>query len=110
MLNIKIKIICPDHGIFEQSPDTHKTHGCPLCAKIYTKNFIEKAKNIHGDKYNYSLVDYVTAKTKIKIICSKHGIFEQIPNNHLLNKGCPRCNESKGELQIHNYLKINKYN
>jgi len=101
----KINIICPEHGEFKQSPDIHKTHGCPLCTKVYTEDFIKNAKKIHNDKYDYSLVDYTTARTKIKIICKKHDIFHQIPNNHLSGKGCPRCKESKGELIIHNILK-----
>ena len=53
--------------------------------------FIEKAIKIHGKKYDYSLVEYINAKTKVKIICSKHGIFEQTPDNHLQGKGCKKC-------------------
>ena len=53
--------------------------------------FIKRAKEIHGDKYDYSLVDYVNAKTKVEIICPMHGKFEQIPYNHLSGKGCKEC-------------------
>ena len=48
-----------------------------------TEIFIQKAKSVHGNKYDYSLVEYVNSATKIKIICPIHGIFEQTPNNHL---------------------------
>ena len=52
-----------------------------------TKKFIEKAIFIHGDKYDYSLVDYKSSKDKIKIICKEHGIFEQYPAKHLIGRG-----------------------
>jgi hypothetical protein len=56
-----------------------------------TQVFITKAKAIHGDLYNYSLVDYINSKTKVKIICSKHGVFEQTPSDHLGGHGCKAC-------------------
>lgn len=60
------------------------------------KNFIEKAKQIHGNKYDYSLVDYKNNSTKVKIICPVHGIFEQEPRVHINNKsGCPECGGTK---------------
>lgn len=59
--------------------------------KLTTEDFIEKSKLIHGDKYDYSLVDYIGSKLKVKIICSKHGEFSQKPNHHLGNVGCPKC-------------------
>lgn len=66
--------------------------------------FIEKAKIIHGDKYDYSLVEYVNKNVKVKIICNIHGQFEQRPSDHLSGCGCPICRESKGEKKIRNYL------
>ena len=56
-----------------------------------TEQFIEKAKIIHGDKYDYSKVDYVNPKTKVCIICSEHGEFWQKPYNHLNGQGCSKC-------------------
>ena len=57
-----------------------------------TKEFIEKAIKIHGDKYDYSKVEYIDSKTKVKIICQIHGEFEQTPNHHLNRKdGCKKC-------------------
>ena len=91
----KIKIICKEHGEFEQRPDSHLSgKGCPLCSKfnkLDTETFIERAKEVHGDKYDYSLVDYVGSKIKVKIICSEHGEFEQIPCDHLIGRGCRKC-------------------
>ena len=93
--NEKVKIICSIHGIFEQTPKAHlNVQGCPMCSgnkKETNSSFIERAKLVHGDKYDYSLVNYVNNKTKVKIICSVHGIFEQIPNAHLNKQGCPKC-------------------
>jgi len=105
----KVKIICNIHGVFEQSPNSHiQGQGCRKCViddlTYTTEKFIELSKNKHGDKYDYSLVDYKNNITKVKIICTKHGVFEQTPNNHLKGSGCPKCNSSKGELIIDKYL------
>ena len=115
----KVKITCLDHGIFEKNPSSHLSgQGCPKCGQIsrikkqtYTKEiFIEMSKEIHGDKYNYSLVEYKDYNTKVKIICPDHGLFEQNPCNHVNSKcGCQKCNSSKGELSIEKYFnKINE--
>lgn len=92
---IKIKIICPKHGEFLQTPDIHlRGSSCQKCGNTHkptTKQFIEKAKLIHGNLYDYSFVNYVKAHSKIKIKCSIHGIFEQNPTNHLKGDKCPKC-------------------
>jgi len=104
----KVKIICPVHGIFEQKASSHlEGCGCPKCRdeqvrKRFVKNklyFVEKAKQTHGDKYDYSLVDYINNKIKVKILCPIHGVFEQSPANHY-KYGCPFCRESQGEKKI----------
>jgi hypothetical protein len=91
----KVKIICKKHGVFEQAPNSHLRHNCSKCIidKLLSTNeeFIKKAKKIHGDKYDYSLVDYKGSHKKIKIICYTHGIFEQVPYSHLIGKGCNKC-------------------
>ena len=101
----KVKIICPIHGEFEQRPHRHlQGDGCKECAKkvVSKKNssslndFINKGKLIHGNKYDYSKVEYVNNKTKVKIICPIHGEFEQVPTSHLNAKcGCPNCGSIK---------------
>lgn len=95
----KICIICPEHGEFWQMPGNHlKGCGCSKCAKkgqMTINEFIEKAKKIHGDKYDYSLVDNFSENKKIKIICKKHGIFEQYYHHHLQGSGCPYCSNNK---------------
>ena len=114
----KIKIICPIHGEFEQIPANHlKGHGCKKCADLKTGEklshgeilFIENANNTHNNKYNYSLIEYKNNRTKIKIICDKHGVFEQYPGNHLHKKqGCPLCIDygfSKVERDVSDFIK-----
>jgi hypothetical protein len=107
---IKIKIICPEHNNFEQKPKDHLLgKGCPKCVGIgkNTNDFILESDIIHENKYNYSKIQYVNAKTKVKIICPKHGEFKQTPNSHLQGKGCPICKESKGEKKIRLFLNKN---
>jgi hypothetical protein len=90
----KVQIICPDHGVFEQTPNGHLNgRGCHICsdAKLDNKTFIKKATEKHNDKYDYSLVHYVKSQTKVKIVCSEHGVFLQAPAKHLWGRGCPRC-------------------
>ena len=104
----KVEIICQKHGSFWQTPNSHLCgQGCPKCSGNYnqtTEGFIEKAKEIHGDKYDYSLVKYKDLKTKVTIVCPKHKKFLQKPLVHLLGCGCPKCNASKGEIMVRNYL------
>ena len=76
----KVCIICPKHGEFWQKPNSHLSsgQGCPKCGgtcKIETEEWVKRAKKIHGDKYDYSLVNYKNYITKVKILCPKHGEF-----------------------------------
>ena len=59
---------------------------------LTTARWIDRAQTVHGDKYDYSLVEYVDFKTKVAIICIEHGVFEQIPINHVsAGQGCRAC-------------------
>ena len=70
--------------------------------KITTEVFIERAKAVHGDRYGYDKVEYVSAHTKVIITCSEHGDFEQVPSSHLVGRGCPRCkNKAEGKIAIY---------
>ena len=89
-----VKIICPIHGEFEQIPRNHvRGNNCPKCSGKNKTNedIISDFKEIHGNKYDYSLVNYKTSIIPVKIICSEHGVFEQRPKDHLLGKGCQKC-------------------
>jgi very-short-patch-repair endonuclease len=92
-----------------QRPNDHLSgYGCKKCQyektskenKFTNEIFIEKAKQIHNNKYDYSLVKYNGYENKVIIICSKHGKFEQTPHNHLRDAGCPSCFESRGEKKV----------
>ena len=114
----KIKIICPEHGIFEQTYDhhLHQKSKCPKCAQLHgndlkrdsLETFIKKANKIHNNRYDYSLVNYIDSKTKIKIICSIHGEFEQQPYNHLSKKGCYKCSKEQNAFSKSGFTKLAK--
>lgn len=96
----KVIITCPVHGDFEQTPGNHLYgYGCALCAgvnKLTPEIFIVKAKTVHGDTYDYSLVTgYISSHRKVTIICPEHGAFQQTPTGHLSGKGCLKCAAKK---------------
>lgn len=93
---VKVKIICSIHGLFQQSADSHTNGcGCPLCFghnPINKAEFLKKAIEKFGNKYDYSFIEYINFQTKVSILCPKHGSFEQAPVVHLnLSYGCPNC-------------------
>lgn len=106
----KVTIICPVHGAFKQSPRVHlrSKNPCPRCARemvaqklsMTTREFIEKAVEVYGNKFDYSKAKYTRSNEKVIIICPIHGEFEQTPNGHLTSKfGCEQCAmEARGEL------------
>jgi len=69
-------------------------------AKMSPDEFIERAKQVHGDKYDYSETDYQNMRTKVKIICPEHGEFYQSPNHHLNGSGCTKCGNKKDEDKL----------
>jgi len=95
----KITIICPIHNEFEQQPFNHlRGDGCPKCTGgvgISRDDFIERANRKHGNKYDYSKVEYVNSLTKVIIGCPEHGDFIQSPTKHTNSTGCPRCGGTK---------------
>lgn len=103
----KVKIICNDHGEFEQVAYAHVYgQGCLTCSgklHLNSKQYAKKATKIHGDKYDYSKINYTDSLTKISIICAIHGEFNQIPSSHLQGIGCPKC---KGNIQKQAYINL----
>lgn len=102
----KVKIICPTHGIFEQTPAAHKhRHGCVKCGAEYRgtnqlmglDEFIRRAKNKWGELYDYSLTEFTKIKSKVKIVCSKHGVFEKEAYSFIQGQGCPKCSIESGK-------------
>lgn len=94
-----IIIGCLVHGDFLQTPNNHLSgNGCKRCAKNFkltTDIFIEKATKIHSRAYDYSNTTFVNVRTKVKILCPRHGEFSQSPNSHLNGEGCRECWKEK---------------
>ncbi len=94
-IHTKVKIICPLHGEFEQSPHHHiRGRGCKKCKNLHSKSinfYINKFKEVHKEKYDYKFSIYINFRTKITILCFKHGLFTQLIPNHLKGQGCPQC-------------------
>ena len=95
-----VKIKCKIHGVFKQTPNGHLAgKGCRKCGvqkmadsqRKTLDDFKKEAKEIHKYTYDYSEVKYIDYHTKIKIICKKHGVFEQSPAGHLAGHGCQKC-------------------
>ncbi len=115
---IDVNLKCIEHNEwFSQNP-RHHLEGFRGCKKCETKNrsensifrhdtekFIENAKKVHGDRYDYSKVEYFNSSTMVEIVCKKHGPFLQLPSNHLSGVNCPSCKMTIGEIRIEKYLK-----
>jgi len=105
----KVKIICPEHGIFIQSVSNHMNlkDGCPKCIGrgFWNKeNILKEFTNIHLNMYDYSLVEFKGISHKVKIVCRSHGPFDQNIHKHLSGQGCKLCKStSKGEecIKLH---------
>ena len=104
----KTKITCPIHGDFWQEARSHLNgFGCKKCSHLYMDKevFVTKANIIHNNKYDYSKVEYVNAKTKVCIICPEHREFWQSPEKHISRKqGCPMCSQSHLEEETMCFL------
>lgn len=106
----KVEIVCLEHGVFTQRPDKHilRGQGCPYCsgnARRTLESFVDDARKVHGDKYNYSKSEYNGTHTPLIIICPIHGEFWQRPNDHLRGQGCPHCKQSKIEKEVFDALR-----
>lgn len=112
----KVEIICKIHGPFTQRPYAHTANksGCPSCKwdqkhKLHmmsTEIFVQRAHEVHDGIYDYSLVNYINNRTKVRIVCKIHGPFDQVPMSHSKGVGCPSCGQtiSKGERKIKRFL------
>ena len=102
-----VPIVCRKHGAWNQTPyDHYNGAGCPHCweerrsksIRVTKEQFIERANAIHKGKYDYSLVEFETTSDRIKIICSKHGVFEQCVWHHLSGQGCKDCGTERRSI------------
>lgn len=102
-------ITCPVHGDFDQYPLQHvkEGYGCPPCANEYkassrtwtTAQFVTRAKEVHGDRYDYTDSTYDGGRNYITIKCTVHGDFKQNAHSHLCGHGCPQCGWLLGGLK-----------
>ena len=108
----KVCIICPEHGEFYQTPNEHlKGSGCSKCAnniKMNVNDFLEKAKKVHGDKYDYSKMVLKKQNEHITLICPEHGEFQVRAMHHLRGSGCPKCKGSGGEIALLKFFESKK--
>lgn len=112
----KIAIKCSKHGVFMQSPRSHKNgRGCPECLyepKQTTEEIIKDFRLVHGETYDYSNVVFKAYQRKVEIKCEKHGVFVQTPKSHLKGVGCKQCSMTiLQEQEIKAYIEKhgNKY-
>lgn len=110
--NTKICVTCPIHGDFYILPFNHlRGQGCPKCKgrNLTQDELIYKFKEVHGDKYDYSKVNFSKIKEKVCIICPTHGEFWKTPQKHLSGQGCPKCGiekrTSESVLPLDTYIK-----
>lgn len=123
----KFTVTCPFHGDFSISPNNHVSggRGCPECGALkrghrkdvssaarktadtkiaqFAAKFIEDARAVHGDAYDYGKVEYAGQQAKVTIVCPEHGPFEQTAEHHVKRaQGCPECSHhrSKGEAAL----------
>lgn len=92
----RVVVGCRVHGDYEVvASEFLKGSGCVKCVHarntLTTEQFVEKAKAIHGELYDYSKVRYVYSDQKVEIICKEHGGFLQTPSSHLMGNHCSAC-------------------
>lgn len=104
----KVLIRCPDHGLFLQRADDHMAgRGCPDCsgnASLSSDAFIRKAYKVHGTKYSYGYANPRGTRSKVVIVCPKHGKFLQRADDHIAGRGCHKCTYSRGEDKVGGWL------
>jgi hypothetical protein len=95
-------VTCPIHGGFSISSASNFIHRNTACHTCNIKNskrkqiwntdwFVKRSKEVHGEEYDYSKVDYKRNTTKVIIICPTHGEFQTLPSNHARGSICPKC-------------------
>lgn len=101
-----VEVRCRDHGTCQTTPKAHlhtKTGGCLKClsrikgefARQTAEEFVVRAREVHGDTFNYDQITYRGVNSKVKIICPKHGAFRMTPGRHLAGRGCRKCNAER---------------
>jgi hypothetical protein len=114
-VNDEIRILCDSHGIFMQRLSHHmEGRGCTKCShdkqallrSHTTEQFIAKAKLVHGDRYDYSITEYINNVTRVNIICREHGSWSAAPAKHIRGSGCLACAKSGFDISKESYLYV----
>lgn len=119
-----VTLTCHEHGSFSQTPQLLRAgYGCPACGDAKSRiaracqivprktanDFVQAARAQHGERFTYEKAVYLGAHTPIEITCATHGPFWQIPTNHLIGHGCPRCGTggriSQAEDELFSFVK-----
>jgi len=102
-------ITCKKHGDFvkKATAHIHQKQGCPMCSRGINNNaeYILKAREVHGWKYDYSKTNFVDMDTKITVICPKHGEFEVIAGEHLKGVNCQKCAREKRRKPLEKFIR-----
>lgn len=104
-----LSITCNKHGDFEQWPSNHlQGRGCPICAsesrRLTAEEFLTKSREIHGNLYDYSLVDFKLRMDFVEILCPVHGKFSQKPSDHLCGRGCQQCGLARRFVGLESFI------
>lgn len=109
-----VLIVCPIHGKFWQKPNVHLNGSkCPKCSNANkitrtcnsTDWFIERARTVHGDKYDYSISQFLGSHHKVDIVCPVHGQFTQTATIHLRGSGCPKCAAENSKTSKEDFIR-----
>lgn len=105
----EVKIVCKIHGSFMQKPSKHLAgHKCPECqnrVKMTKSKFLESASSLHGDKFDYSNIDFQNSRKEIEIVCKIHGRFMQTPYQHINTKfACPECSVYNKKMNTERFI------
>lgn len=113
--HVPIAITCPTHGEFMQRPYCHTLlkQGCPACGvetshkttRATLDKFVARAIAVHGDRYDYSKVEYTTNKAKVDVVCHLHGVFTITPNSHLCGIGCRPCGYAENAVGTDEFVR-----
>ena len=105
----KVNIICKEHGIFEQIPESHmRGFGCKKCSNNhnYTNaEFIIKLYDIFKTKYSYDKTEYISQNKKVIITCDKHGDILKYPQSLLKGSGCAKCESKNYKIDNDEFIK-----
>jgi endogenous inhibitor of DNA gyrase (YacG/DUF329 family) len=115
-LTENLTVTCKVHGDITLTPNSHfcSTHGCSKCdyeipRKIRYQKILERCREKHGDKFDYSQINYKNVSSKVEIICPVHGSFwQRLVNHYIHGNDCPKCSKSKEKNTLEDFISKSK--